>query len=137
MANAAAHACIVCNYQDSFDKIDFVPDFNLWAEAKDSRTPYYQCEIERKAAEHGIDLLKQEKMAIDYDDTYPTQSSLFEPSSMALRGELRLAHLDRQQFSVYETFGPDFSDFELKVCTSSDTKIERTDIDLRKVYRGL
>ncbi|KAK3064392.1 hypothetical protein LTS18_007599 [Coniosporium uncinatum] len=130
MANAAAHACIVCNYQHSFDKIDSVPDYNLWAEAKDSRNLYYQCEIERKAAEHGIDLLEQEKMAINYDDTYPTQSALFEPSSMALGRELGLADIDRQQFSVYETFGPDFSAYELKVCAPADTKIERTYLDL-------
>ncbi|RMJ22221.1 hypothetical protein PHISP_06912 [Aspergillus sp. HF37] len=49
-------ACIHCDYEFPYRKLDFEPSPNIWEAALASPNPFYRADVEKRAAEQGIDL---------------------------------------------------------------------------------
>ncbi|KAK7421154.1 hypothetical protein QQZ08_010084 [Neonectria magnoliae] len=56
MKEAAGIACIVCDYEYTYRKINPEPSYLLWTTAKNSTNPYYREDVEKRGAEQGLNL---------------------------------------------------------------------------------
>lgn len=56
MKKAVAHACIACNYPNTFDKLDANADSTLAMEARLSHNKHFIEYLQRRADEQGVDL---------------------------------------------------------------------------------
>lgn len=77
-----AHACIYADYRSTYDELDVFPARVLWLQAKKSDNEYYARDLERRAAQLGINL-EECNMSNSYKDQLvdvdkePTDDILF------------------------------------------------------------
>jgi len=121
MVHQAAHACIVADYQKSFDLIDAPFDRVLLKEAQGSGNPHYLREMERKAALASVDL-KDTQYSSDEWKCHLLQHTLFEKSGSRLLKGLGPEDMNTGWESIYSMMGPDASDIELNVCVPDDMR---------------
>ncbi|KAK3080004.1 hypothetical protein LTS18_003370 [Coniosporium uncinatum] len=136
LARAAAHACIVCDYQHSFDKIEFVPSAEMLGEARQSHNPYYLQKIERMAEEQQLDLDGDLAIMIERDDDLPTVRRLFEPSTTCIYNPIHMGSLDWEIPDIYGSVGPQFSAIELKVCAPRDVQAKHDNVGILDDYQS-
>lgn len=56
MKKQIAIACIHCDYEFLYSQLDVKPSYHIWVAARDSPNPVYRADVEKRAAEKGIDV---------------------------------------------------------------------------------
>lgn len=138
MKPAAARACIVADYQFTYDRIDPDPDPFLLREARDSTNPHYLQDIERKVSQ------LDDTSIMEHDGSYEgwktvTRKGMFEKTSSYLYENVTnySAVMESGWGMPYDGVVADMSDVELFVCAPEELRHlekEFNHVDLRQVY---
>ncbi|THY07456.1 hypothetical protein D6D02_07229 [Aureobasidium pullulans] len=114
----AARACIVANYQRSFEKIDPPHDSALVQEAQESRNPFFLKHLQAKEAQgdttgedHGSEYWK-----------YFTIKHALKPSTPTILGELNASSIGTTQTWIYDGVEAEMSNVEVSICTPEEVK---------------
>ncbi|KAF2965776.1 hypothetical protein GQX73_g7800 [Xylaria multiplex] len=121
---AVARACIIADYQDVWDRLAWVPDEQLLAEARQSPNPHYLQALQQRNVEIGaVDSTGQEHSAVPprplipvYGDLVRGKGSRRTPTH--LRGEVSESEFNWGQGGAYDGIGIDAAAIELFVLPS-------------------
>ncbi|KIH94803.1 hypothetical protein SPBR_09234 [Sporothrix brasiliensis 5110] len=128
MRSQAAHACIVADYQGTYDGLQPEPSYVLWTEAKRQmhRNPHYAQDLEQRADALGLSLHEERPAdhveavgAIRVRDTDPTDAWLYtqlDPSLMLFAGH--------GSGGIYQGFQPTTSYVDLAVCGIVEDEVD-------------
>jgi len=129
MKAAAARACIVGNYKESYDRIQPTPDYFLAQEAKASSNPYYLDDLKLRAEKLNINLeISPDQGAVIDKLSWRSQCTR---NHLPLRGRgswicvPERVTMDRIRCGNdrwCDSFGSDISDIELFVCVPDELK---------------
>lgn len=114
----AARACIVADYQESFEIIDPPHDFALVKEAQVSRNPFYLEYLQAKEAQG-------DTTGKDYDVKwwkYYTIKHALMPSTPCIYSKLDAADIGTTQTWIYDGLEADMSTVEVYICTPEEVK---------------
>lgn len=81
MKPAVARACIVANYQEARDVLDFELWYEQFVEAKVSANSHYLVDLRRRCTERGLKHVEERKWGESYHLLQFTADSLVEESS--------------------------------------------------------
>ncbi|THX56761.1 hypothetical protein D6D11_03400 [Aureobasidium pullulans] len=114
----AARACIVANYQSSFEKIDPPHDSALVQEARESPNPFFLKHLRAKEAQgdttgqdHGSEYWK-----------YFTIKHALKPSTPTILDELNASSIGTTQTWIYDGVEAEMSNVEVSICTPEEVK---------------
>ena len=88
MKEQVAAACIHCDYEGTYKRVDATPHWHLWLAAKNSPNPFYLRDLERRTAaeqDDGVDITNGSMMDPTADcmdlDLEPTENVVYSPLS--------------------------------------------------------
>lgn len=123
-----AHACIVADYSMQYDALQIRPSWILWWEARNSHNPYYKEDLERRAAELGIDIssLSEKYKDCSADINRFCTNRDKEPTDRFLWRELAAIDMtDEQGAGIYdEGLQANMTDYNLFICTSAAVRAQ-------------
>ncbi|KAF2664288.1 hypothetical protein BT63DRAFT_460593 [Microthyrium microscopicum] len=93
MKQQIAHACIVADYQSTYDSLDVVPHNVLLQEAQLSHNKHYAEDLKRRAAAMDIDLTKVGNFVQRLNENTVIRDK--EPTTTWLQGSISAGHLDQ------------------------------------------
>jgi hypothetical protein len=114
----AARACIVANYQPSFETIDPPHDIALVKEAQESPNPFFLKYLQAKGAQG-------DTTGEDHEYAYwkfLTIKDALMPSTPTIRGELKASSIETTQSWIYDGVWANISDVEVSICTPEEVK---------------
>jgi hypothetical protein len=114
----AARACIVANYQPTFEKIDPPHDTALVKEAQESPNPFFLEYFQAKEAQGDT---------TGKDRGYPywkliTIRAASNPSTPTTLGELDASSVETTQSWIYDGVYPKMSNVQVSICTPEEVK---------------
>ncbi|KAK6225256.1 hypothetical protein QIS74_01303 [Colletotrichum tabaci] len=126
----AALVCIAANYQYTYDALDVAPHYITYQQARMSHNPHYALDIERRAAESGVDLHPNTHLShLTRPDKEPTTLAI-EPGIRAFRGALVEAHLK----GIYPgELQANAASWELFICVPNELK-RRAEVEGLMLY---
>jgi len=114
----AARACIVADYQGSFEIIDPPHDSALVKEAQVSRNPFYLEYLQAKEAQGDT---TGEDHDFEYWKYYTIKNAL-KPSPSSVYGKLNASSIGTTRPWIYDGVEADMSDVEVQICTPEEVK---------------
>ena len=114
----AARACIVANYQQSFEKIDPPHDSALVQEALGSRNPFFLKHLQAKEAQG-------DTTGEDHEYEYwkfITIKSTLKPSTPTILGMLKASSIGTTQNWIYDGVQAEMSAVQVSICTPEEVK---------------
>lgn len=114
----AARACIVANYQPSFEKIDPPHDSALVKEAEESPNPFFLKYLQAKEAQG-------DTTGEDYESAYWkffTIKDALKPSTSTILSELNASSIGTTQSWIYDGVEADMSEVQVSICTPEKVK---------------
>jgi hypothetical protein len=114
----AARACIVANYQPTFEKIDPPHDSALVKEAQESPNPFFLKYLQAKGAQG-------DTTGEDHEYAYwkfLTIKDALMPSTPTILGELDASSIETTQSWIYDGVWANISDVEVNICTPEEVK---------------
>ncbi|KAF3909250.1 hypothetical protein ABW20_dc0105174 [Dactylellina cionopaga] len=120
MRQAAARACIVANFTNTYDMLNPEADQYLISEAKACENPYFLQDLERRAKEQGMNNTKtlyHEARLLPIKEAYESNSLGLNPN---LAGQDSMTNPDYGW--KYDGFAVDFGIINLAVCAPDDLK---------------
>lgn len=114
----AARACIVANYQPSFESIDPPHDSALVKEAQQSPNPFFLKHLQAKEAQG-------DTTGEDYESAwwkFFTIKDALNPSTPFISGKLDASSIGTTQRGIYDGVQADMSDVQVSICTPEEVK---------------
>ncbi|KEQ76411.1 hypothetical protein M436DRAFT_38504 [Aureobasidium namibiae CBS 147.97] len=114
----AARACIVADYQRSFEIIDPPHDSALVKEAQVSLNPFYLKYLQAKEVQGDT---TRKDYDVEWWKYYTTKHALM-PSPSSVYGKLNASSIGTTQTWIYDGVEADMSDVEVQICTPEEVK---------------
>jgi hypothetical protein len=114
----AARACIVANYQGSFEKIDPPHDSALVKEAQASPNPFF---LKHPQAKEAQGVTTGEDYGHAYWKFYTIKDALSASTSTIL-GELDASSIETTQDWIYDGVEAEISNVHVSICTPEEVK---------------
>ncbi|KAG9567239.1 hypothetical protein KCU71_g2869, partial [Aureobasidium melanogenum] len=114
----AARACIVANYQSTFEKIDPPHDSALVREAEESPNPFFLKYLQAKEAQGDATGENHESASWKFF----TIKDAFKPSTPTILDELDASSIGTTQSWIYDGVDADMSAVQVSICTPEEVK---------------